>query len=125
VFRAVTKTAFEQVGGFDQTGYDDDTTLAPKLKTKALYTPALCTHINPESAHEIYRHGTWGGKSIARKHGPKMLISFSPPLNFLTALREIIRKRDPFFGLYSLVYRTGVFVGGLHYFLSGGRALGK
>jgi glycosyltransferase involved in cell wall biosynthesis len=64
-FRAVSRAAFLQVGGYDDVGYGEDMTLAPKLGELAIAAPgAVCWHFNPDSPREIFENARW----IARGH---------------------------------------------------------
>ncbi len=61
VFRAILKSEFDRVGGFDQTrGYDDDWSLSEKLGYRATIAPdAIYYHSNPDSFGEIFRQARW------------------------------------------------------------------
>jgi glycosyltransferase involved in cell wall biosynthesis len=64
VFRAIKKSEFEKVNGFDAIGFTDDWTLSRKLGYKAaLAYGAVCYHRNPESLSEIYKQSIWIGKN--------------------------------------------------------------
>jgi glycosyltransferase involved in cell wall biosynthesis len=70
VFRAITKAAFEQAGGFDPAfGYYDDQTLSLRLGAKAtVVRDARCLHYNPSSLRSSFRKSIWIGKS--HRHNP-------------------------------------------------------
>ncbi|MGQ0668973.1 MAG: glycosyltransferase, partial [Actinomycetota bacterium] len=54
-FRAVRREAFLAAGGYDDVGYGEDMTLAPKLGTPAISVPgATMWHHNPSSLPEIW-----------------------------------------------------------------------
>lgn len=61
VFRAITKKAFDSVGGFDITrGYDDDWTLSEKLKKEAVIASrAQIYHYNPAGFSEFFEQSRW------------------------------------------------------------------
>jgi hypothetical protein len=64
-YRAISRDAFLSVGGYDDVGYGEDMTLAPKLGVEALAAPgAVCWHFNPDSISEIFENARW----IARGH---------------------------------------------------------
>lgn len=64
VFRAIRKSEFNKVGGFDAIGFTDDWTLSRKLGYKADDAPgAICYHRNPDSLFETYRQARWIGKN--------------------------------------------------------------
>lgn len=112
VYRAVGRERFLSVGGFDDTGHSDDQTLWGKLGQRALFVPGTgCSHYNPETMGEVFSAGVWGGKTILLGRGPRSLLSFSPPLVALRALRRALTSRGLRMGTYTLVSETGVFWG--------------
>ncbi len=63
VFRAIKKSAFDSVGGFDDTGYNDDWTLSKKLKHEAIAADdAIVYHHNPATASDVSLQASWIGK---------------------------------------------------------------
>lgn len=120
VFRAIRGSEFNRVGGFSETGFFDDQTLAEKLGYPAYcVAEARCQHFNPESAAEVFAAGKWGGKSIGIKFGRKAIWRFLLPLTLGKAIAASIRRRTATIFLYVLAYDTGVFAGLLHYCLGG------
>jgi glycosyltransferase involved in cell wall biosynthesis len=62
-YRAVRRDCFLAAGGYDDVGYGEDMTLAPKLGALAVAAPgAICFHFNPASIHEIFENGRWIGR---------------------------------------------------------------
>jgi glycosyltransferase involved in cell wall biosynthesis len=62
-YRAVMRDAFLRVGGYDDVGYGEDMTLAPKLGCLAIAAPgARCLHFNPDSPREIFANAHWIGR---------------------------------------------------------------
>jgi glycosyltransferase involved in cell wall biosynthesis len=62
-YRAVRRADFLAVGGYDDVGYGEDMTLAPKLGELALAAPgAVCFHFNPSRLSEIFENGRWIGR---------------------------------------------------------------
>lgn len=88
VFRAIEKSVFASVGGFDfdsSLGYADDHALFYKLKRHAVHVPtAVCLHNNPETLAETYRQAKWIGKSYSIKYPPylKMILLGLARLSF-------------------------------------------
>ncbi len=69
-FRAVRKNLFLAAGGYDDVGYGEDMTLAPKIGAQAVVAPgAECFHFNPSSLREIMENGRW----IGRGHDVRMV----------------------------------------------------
>jgi len=62
-FRAVRRDCFLACGGYDNVGYGEDMTLAPKLGELAVAAVgAKCFHFSPSSLHEIAENGRWIGR---------------------------------------------------------------
>ena len=61
VFRALLKSEFDRIGGFDENrGYDDDWSLSERLGYQATVAPgAVYYHYNPDSWLEIFRQARW------------------------------------------------------------------
>ncbi|MBI4039599.1 glycosyltransferase family 2 protein [Candidatus Daviesbacteria bacterium] len=63
-FRAIVKSEFDRVGGFDDIGYTDVYTLARKLGYQPQAAPgAICYHYNPDSLTEVWVQARWIGKN--------------------------------------------------------------
>lgn len=63
VFRAITRSAFFSVGGYDDIGCSQDHTISRKLGKKALFADgAVCYHRNAGSLGEVFRDARWYGK---------------------------------------------------------------
>jgi glycosyltransferase involved in cell wall biosynthesis len=109
VFRAVRRDRFLAVGGFDDTGYLDDQSLAPKLGARAAFVEgAECRHHNPDRLTEVFRHGAWAGKSVWHLHGGRAALRYAPPLAVGRALAAAWQHRFPALAVYVAVYETGV-----------------
>jgi O-antigen biosynthesis protein len=63
VFRAIERSAFLSVGGYDDIGCSQDRTISRKLGKKALFAEgAVCYHRNPGGLKEVFRDAKWYGK---------------------------------------------------------------
>jgi hypothetical protein len=112
VFRAVSRREFLDAGGFDDTGFLDDQSLAPKLHARAAYVPgAICFHHNPDRLREVFAAGVWGGKSAYHLHGARALVRNLPVLALFDGGRAAVRRHMPALLPYVLMYRSGVFWG--------------
>lgn len=112
IFRAVPRALFLSVGGFDDTGFHDDQTLAPKLNARATFIAgAACHHHNPETLREVFRTGIWGGKSLALKGGWKAMLPYAPPLVAVRVMRGAITVRPFASVVYRAVHELGLFSG--------------
>ncbi|MGH2956783.1 MAG: glycosyltransferase family 2 protein [Solirubrobacterales bacterium] len=62
-YRAIRRDDFLAVNGYDDVGYGEDMTLAPKLGRLAVCADgAYCVHFNPSSLWEIFENGRWIGR---------------------------------------------------------------
>lgn len=112
IFRAVSRESFLRVGGFDDTGFHDDQTLAPKLNARATFVAgAVCHHHNPETLREVFRTGIWGGKSLALKRGWRAMLPYAPPLVVIRALSGALTVRPFASVVYRVVHELGLFSG--------------
>lgn len=86
VFRAMRKSEFIRLGGFDPTyGYADDQTFWLKYRLQPYVAPnTTCFHRNPESLRETYKQSRWIGASLenfwTRLPGINLLV---PPFLYL------------------------------------------
>jgi hypothetical protein len=112
VYRAVRKSDFLGVGGFDDRGYVDDQTLYPKLGKRAKFvTETSARHYNPETLREVWALGRWAGKSLAYKYGPKAVAAYAfLPLALGRGMKHALRERNPWLVPYCIVRDSGVFV---------------
>ncbi len=114
VFRAILKSEFDKVNGFDTTGeYTDDWSLGRKLGTKStLAGKATYYHSNPSSLPEIYKQARWIGKnefisgSFPRK--TRSLIQYSLPASIIIGLFKSLLTFNPQFSIFKIVYDWGV-----------------
>ena len=98
VFRAILKSEFDRVGGFDTSrGYDDDWSLSERVGYQAIATKAVYYHFNPETLSEIFHQARWRATrkyklgllgKIAAVFKLKLII-FKPPFNPVTLLAKI------------------------------------
>jgi len=64
VYRAILKSSFFSVGGFDSSkGYFDDDLSVLGFSSPV---PAVCYHNNPETLKEVFKHSLWIGRSLVR-----------------------------------------------------------
>ncbi|OGV94582.1 hypothetical protein A3A66_00990 [Microgenomates group bacterium RIFCSPLOWO2_01_FULL_46_13] len=122
VFRAVLKTEFDRVGGFEATGYTDDWTLAKKLGYLAKAAPnAICYHTNPDSLAAVFRQARWIGKRRYRFGEVGRIIALgraSLPTSLFLGVVKAFTFRTPGFMVFKLVYDLGVVFGILSFWLT-------
>ncbi len=124
VFRAILKSEFERVGGFDSSrGYNDDWTLSEKLGYKAdVVNGAVFYHKNPDNLIEIFEQAKWVAK---RKYKLGIfgiiynLLVYSFPDSLWVGFWKSLFKKEPLFIIFKIVYDFGAFIGILEYFLFG------
>ncbi len=119
VFRAILKSKFDEVGGFDSVGYNDDWTLARKLKTQATNAPgAIFFHQNPGTLTEVWQQASWVGK---RKYKSKLvaIVRTSLPISLLLGLIKSVFYLNPSFVVFKIVYDLAIFASVLKSFFPG------
>ena len=62
VFRAILRSEFDKVNGFDLIGNNDDWTLVNKLGYQPKSTQALMWHYNPDSLAAVFNQAVWLGQ---------------------------------------------------------------
>lgn len=120
IFRAIIKSTFQKVGGFDaEKGYFDDETISDKLRNKAVYAPgAISYHFNPEALHEVYYSSRWIGRGMKHKKTADNFFRYSFLNSFRNALRKISKGAPRRYIIFKCVYDAGMFSG---VFLSRGK----
>lgn len=111
VFRAVLKSAFDRVSGFDRIGYTDDWTLVNKLGVEPTPTTAKFYHHNPASLVKVWRQALWIGKrryKWGRWGTVAVLIRSNPILAFLKGMILSIRTKTPAMIVFTLVYDSAL-----------------
>lgn len=114
VFRAIRKSAFLRVGGFDAIGYDDDYTLSRKLQVLANSAPgAVFYHKNPDSLAQVWRQAHWMARR-QYKLGPIgilfTLVRTSLPVSLLVGIFKSFLFSEPAFFLFKPIADTAVFL---------------
>jgi glycosyltransferase involved in cell wall biosynthesis len=113
-FRAILKSEFDKVDGFDDIGYTDTWTLSEKLGYRPQPTVAKYWHYNPETLHEVFRQAAWiGGRKRRFDLFGKLLtlVRASIPISLVSGTIMAARrgKREPI--VFKLVYDLGIFAG--------------
>jgi glycosyltransferase involved in cell wall biosynthesis len=111
-FRAIRRDAFLSVGGYDNVGYGEDMTLAPKLGAEAIAVPrAVCWHFNPDSVKEIFENARW----IARGHDVQVVAhpvrDNLPHVALARAFRDRRRGAPASIFIARLSYSAGFLIG--------------
>ncbi len=116
VFRAILKSEFVKVRGFDTNGqYTDDWSLSRKLGRESSLAPgAYYYHSNPSSLAEVWKQARWIGKnefisgSLLRQ--TRSLIIYSLPISLLVGIYKSIIRSNAQFIVFKLVYDFGTWV---------------
>ncbi len=114
VFRAVLRSEFLRVGGFDSIGYTDDWTLVNKLGYQPKPTRAKFFHHNPGPLNAAFSQAYWIGKRQYKqgKLGTIItLVKFNPFFSLINGLYKSLVFKESRFGLFKLVYDWGIFRG--------------
>jgi len=116
VFRAILKSEFDRVNGFDPTGYTDDWTLVNKLGYQPAVTQAKFFHYSPSTLLEVFHQARWIGKRQYKLGKLGSLIAIfraNAAFSVVIAIIKAIRFITPAFLIFKLVYDLGILVGAL------------
>jgi len=122
VFRAIRRSDFQAIGGYDDMGYSEDHSLSRKLGRSAVHAPgAICYHNNPGSLKDVYLSARWFGRGDQIRKGWKTMLRHSLPFSLKTGLTRGIRRRNAHYPVFQIVYDFGVLVGMIQRRLSPGK----
>ena len=115
IFRAILKSEFQKVHGFDtEVGYTDDWTLSRKLGYKATVCKnAKYYHFNPETLREVWIQARWIGKnefisgSILRII--KSLMQYDFVASLIKGLSISLKSKNLHYLYFQMVYDLAVF----------------
>jgi glycosyltransferase involved in cell wall biosynthesis len=111
-FRAIRRDAFLAVGGYDDVGYGEDMTLAPKLGEDALAANgAACFHHHPASARQVFENGRWVGRGAAIRTLAHPWREHALPRVIGIGLRQIQDGWTPWVLPARILYHLGVWLG--------------
>lgn len=116
VFRAILKSEFDKVKGFETNGdYTDDWSISEKLNVKStLASGATYYHANPATLKEIWRQARWIGKNkfitgnFIRK--VKSLVVYNPLAAIVVGAYKSIRYLNLRFVVFKIIYNNAVFL---------------
>ena len=111
-FRAIRRDRFLAVVGYDDVGYGEDMTLAPKVGELAAAAPgAVCFHHHPSSPGEIFENGRWVGRGAAIRTLARPWWVHSLPRVVALAAKQIAAGRTGWVLPARLIYHAGVWAG--------------
>lgn len=124
VFRAILKSEFDKVEGFDsKAGYADDWTLSGKLGYEAIVAQgATFYHANPGNLKEVYCQAKWVGKRPYKLGIIGIVVALLRaflPVSLIIGLWKSTLNKTPEFIIFKVVYDFGIFIGILELLLSG------
>jgi len=114
VFRAVLRSEFLRVSGFDSIGYTDDWTLVNKLGYQPKATRAKFFHYNPDSLKKIFSQAYWIGKrqyKLGQLGTIITLVKYNPGFSLIVGMAKSIKYLEPRFVVFKLVHNWGIFRG--------------
>lgn len=113
-YRAILKSEFDRVGGFDDIGYTDTWSLFNKLGVRPLSTNAICYHKNPDNFAAVFRQAKWAAKR-PYKYGLVgtlyALFRTSLPVSLVVGLVKSLSYGNLYFLPFKIVYDLGRTVG--------------
>jgi hypothetical protein len=112
VFRAISKSEFDRVGGFNvKKGYTDDWSLSEKLGYLAENAPdAIFYHYNPDNLQDIFIQSRWMGKR-EYKNWLLAMLRVSLPVSLIVGLFKSVQFSLPSFFIFKIISDFGVFIG--------------
>ncbi len=111
-YRAIRRERFLSVGGYDDVGYGEDMTLAPKLGTLAIAAPsATCLHFNPDSLWEIFENARWIGRGFDIGEVAHPWRDNMPTRALRTALKEVRAGGEAAIIPARIAYSLGILTG--------------
>ena len=116
VFRAILKSEFNRIGGYDAIGYTDDWSLVNKLGFKPAVTNAKLYHHNPASLLAVFKKARWIGKRQYKlgKLGTLLTIfKANAGFSIIIGLFQLIKFRTPAMIIFKLIYDLGIMLGAL------------
>jgi len=121
-YRAILKSEFDRVNGFDDIGYTDTWSLFNKLGVRPLSTDAICYHKNPASFAAIYLQARWAAKRPYKSGLMGLVYSMlrtTFPVSLAVGITKSIIYNNYYFIPFKIVYDFGRFVGILEMIATG------
>jgi GT2 family glycosyltransferase len=110
-FRAIKRSAFEGVGGFDEVGHGEDVTIGRKLGELAVAAPGtVCWHYEPDTLRDIFASARWLGRGERIREGGRRT-TLRPWRLIRRAKSLAVENRMPSLFVYRLVWDAGVLFG--------------
>lgn len=113
-YRAILRSEFDRVGGFDNIGYTDTWSLYNKLGVKPLSTRSLCYHKNPPTLSAVFGQARWSAKrpyKLGYFGTIVALLRTTAPASLVLGVIKSIKFVCPQFLVFKIVYDFGRFLG--------------
>lgn len=112
VFRAIRRSDFLAVGGYDDMGYSEDHSISRKLGKLAVHAPgAICYHNNPGSLKDVYLSARWFGRGDQVNRDARTILRHSLPSSLKNGLLRGVHRKIPHYPIFQIVYDFGVLMG--------------
>lgn len=116
-FRAILKSEFDKVKGFDDIGYTDTWTLGKKLNKRPINSEdAIYYHYNPGTFSEVFSSAKWIGKREYKAGKIGNIITIFRSLFIFSLVRGIVKminKKEILAIPFYLVYDFAILLGAL------------
>ncbi|MFC1653805.1 glycosyltransferase family 2 protein [Patescibacteria group bacterium] len=126
VFRAILKSEFDRVNGFDLVGYNDDWTLSEKLGYMSTAADkAVMYHKNPDNFKKVFNQSRWiGGRQYKFGELGRVMALFRAlfPIGLIVGVSRAITLKNVSYVQFKIIYDFGIVVGILKYWLGFGHA---
>ncbi len=125
-FRAILKSEFQRVNGYDHVGYNDTWTLVKKLGYKPIHAPgAVFYHHNPARLSGVFQQAKWVGKREYKLKFVGKLVALaraSFPVSLVIGLYKSVKYREPLFFIFKLIFDLGISLGIMEMIMLGNKA---
>lgn len=111
IFRAIRKNKFDEIGGYDSIGYNDDETIFRKLGIHSIPVKASAYHYYPENLLEIYKTSNWWARCDRCKKSFRNLLHYSLPNSIRWGLIISCKIRNINYLIIRVIQDFGVFMG--------------
>lgn len=114
IFRAIRKSSFQEIGGFEHGGdYTDDESLHKKSGRTATIVRARYYHIDPGSLSEVWQRAMWigSGENFTSTFSKKILnlVNFCFPFSLIKGIIISLRYHYLPFILFKVIYDLAIF----------------
>ena len=116
VFRAILKSEFIRVNGYNSIGYTDDWSLVNKLGFKPEITQAKFYHHNPSSLLAVFKKARWIGKrqyKMGKLGNLWTILKSNAGFSIIFGTAKALVTKTPGYLIFKLVYDLGIMLGAI------------